>query len=495
MQDPLHNPSYEPNCNGDPPKAAIPGSGSPSSVDLTAFAAKFDAIKNGHQTMPADGQPDASADARESMTANAQEAVMNHTDRKHNQSSNADDIAVILEEVAAKRQKVIENGNVASNSDAGTESAASSAPKQSTPPSHPPVKKKKKSKSSSKKRKKKRNPFVRAISGFFPVRGDSPLEIIRKIIFLTAIVIFAACLYLILSYYIDLFIAGNKYRNLQEELGNFVSSTLPVSEDQPGTVEEYYEYNEIAEKLLSRNPDLVGYINIPGTKVSYPVVQKKSTDININTNDYYLYRAFDQTSSKSGCIFLDYRCHFDEVLDHRLAKKNSENLLIYGHNMKNETMFGSLKNYARNYSFYSEHPLITLHSLYNTYTYKIFAVFLVDGNDFTSEYAFDCWNTLDFESEDHFYEFVNNAKRRTIIANDVDVTYGDPLLTLYTCSSMISNGKLIIMAREVRPGEDPLAGTENGHLNDNIFWPKAYYRNHEETYDESLFVPYGPVQE
>lgn len=352
-----------------------------------------------------------------------------------------------------------------------------------------------------KKKKRKAFSFVDVLKYIFPWRGDSLLETARKLLFVTAMCVFSVCLYLVGNYYIGLYKDRREYAQLEELLEETRRNRgyADVPEQTPTGLNEavdYMEYNEIADSLLSKNPDVVGYITIEGTKVSYPIVQKKSSDPNINTNDYYLHRNFFQETSKSGCIFLDYRCHFDEVSDHRRVVANSGNILVYGHNMTNESMFGSLRNYIRDYSYYSKHPVVQLQSLYRTYTYKIFACFLVDGEDYTSPYAFNCWNTLDFENEKAFYNYVNNAKKRNIISNDVDVTYGDQILTLYTCSTAIPNsGKLIIMCRMVRPGEDPKEGTEHGHLNDNILYPKAYYANHPETYDPSKFVPYGPKQD
>lgn len=350
-----------------------------------------------------------------------------------------------------------------------------------------------------KKKKSKRKPFsfLDVVKYIFPWRGDSWLEAARKLIFVAAMAVFSVCLYLIGDYYLGLYKDRKEYQKIQEVFEE-VRRNQQGSEEQPAPISgedwsnEYLEYNEIANRLLGQNSDLVGYITIENTPVSYPVVQRKSMDPNRNTNDYYLDRDFARKSSKSGCIFMDFRCVFDDVYDHIRVAPTSENLLVYGHNMLNETMFGSLRNYIRDYSYYSKHPVVQLSSLYKTYTYKIFSVFIVDGEDYTSPYAFNCWNSLNFSGEDDFYEYVNMAKKRNIISNDVDVTYGDQLLTLYTCNTLFDNAKLILMCRLVRPGEDPREGTENGHLNDNILYPKAYYRNHKETFDPAKFVPYGP---
>ena len=497
MQDHLQN-SQEPSCPDAPKVEAVsPDSNSLSSASNSDFAARFDAAKSSHDSGSSGVQSDAMKNVCDDEAENVRSESEQSTDSQNQKSGNVGEITAILNDVDAMRKQNSAEPDASPISKATPTNLADTSQTEKDAPK----KKKTSSKPSSpKKKKKKVNPFVAAWRNVFPCKGDEPLEVIRKIVFLIAVIVFVVCFYLFIDYYFDLHVAENKYEDIQDELGSFITDSEPAENEHQhqGIFDEYYEYNDLGNKLLAQNPDLVGYITIPDTKVNYPVVQKKSSDINLNTNDYYLYRAFDQSESRSGCIFMDYRCHFDDVVVHRLSVKNSDNLLIYGHNMKDESMFGTLKYYQRNVfsdpdktSYYSKHPVITLHSLYKTYNYKIFAVFLVDGGDTTSEYAFDCWNTFDFEDEDSFYTYVNNAKRRNIVKNDVDVTYGDQLLTLYTCSGMIPSGKLIVMARMVRPDEDPLAGTEHGCLNDNILWPKVYYNNHDFTYDESRFVPYN----
>ncbi len=418
-------------------------------------------------------------------------------------SEKTDDIDTILAEVDAMRHTDnAEQGEGVPQGDPpkqemGSEQATSDAstPEVSkaeavTPPKRTSGKKKKR-----KKKKRKRYTIAQGLRDLFPVRGDSAFDVVRKIIFLVALIAFAVCLYLIADYYVELYLNKRLHEGMQGEMANYhssQSSSAPVIGTTPqGEVYEYLEHNYIADMYLNRNSDLVGYITIEGTPVSYPIVQRKSTDPNINTNDYYLYRAFDLSENRAGCIFMDYRCHFDEVVGNRRAVDNSTNLLVYGHNMKNESMFGSLKKYYNNYSYYSNHPIITLDSLYKTYYYKIFAIFIVDGDDLTSEYAFDCWNTFEFDNEEEFLAYVNNAKKRNMMKNEVDVTYGDQLLTLYTCNGKLENAKLIIMARLMRDGENPTDGTQFSEPNSNVLWPKAFYQygNYSE-FDPELFVPY-----
>ncbi len=428
--------------------------------------------------------------------------------------SSDDDIEAILAEVAAKRRGQTAEMPGANRSYAGSNVAASRHPsakqradrsgKRQPARSNTGTKRQGvsggKSAAQSGKRKKKRNSytFVDVLKIFIPWRGDSRYEAVRKIVFTSALAVVGACTFLISNYYIDLYQAKKAYQAMQEDYEEArkrrgFQDDGTTDETEVGGMIEYLDYNYVADRFLSQNPDLVGYICIPDTLVSYPVVQKKSLDPNINMNDYYLNRTFHQETSKSGCIFMDYRCHFDEVADHRRVIDNSGNLLIYGHNMNNQTMFGSLRNYVNNPAYYMAHPIVELDSIYASYNYKIFAVFVVDGDDYTSKYAFNVWNTLDFEGEDEFYDFVNNAKKRTMINTSVDVKYGDPLLTLYTCNGLVKNAKLILLCRQVRAGEDPLEGTQDATLNDNVMYPQAYYDyGHPEDFDPAKFVPYGP---
>ena len=345
---------------------------------------------------------------------------------------------------------------------------------------------------------KKRRTFKDFLKTFLPWKGDSAFEIMRKIVFSMALVVVGVCAFLISSYYIDRYKGKKEYEELnrlyEEAKKNRSFSTDGDTNDLgEGTMTEYLEANELWF-WRDVNPDFVGWINIPGTIVSYPVVQKKSEDINVNTNNYYLYKTFKGEDNPSGCIFMDYRCRFDEVVDHRRVVENSGNVFIYGHDMNNRTMFGSLRDYVNNPYFYSEHPIVEFSSPYNHYKFKIFAAFIVDGEDMTSKNAFDCWNTLDFENETAFYDYVNEAKKRTMISNDVDVKYGDQILSLYTCNGLVANAKLILMCREVRAGEDLYSGTKNATLNENVLYPTAYYTKtgRPENYDPKKFVPYGP---
>ncbi len=276
-------------------------------------------------------------------------------------------------------------------------------------------------------------------------------------------------------------------KELEEILRMFDKAPSPSSErnNQAQMRQNNLQSRQISQKPIdaertARTSNQTAYICIPNTAVNYPVMFTPEEP------QKYLRKNFEGEYSVSGVPFLD-----------GASTPECDNLIIYGHNMKNDEMFGSLKYYERNYDYYEAHPLIYLNSNYETYTYKIFAYFIVDAEDET-ETKFDCWNYLNFNSEEEFYDYVNEAKRRTLRLTNVDVKYGDPLLTLSTCNTILGDrGRLIVMARLVRDGEDPLEGTTGSVENNNIKWPSLYYNSKPNAkYDpDAEFVPYGPASE
>ena len=335
---------------------------------------------------------------------------------------------------------------------------------------------------------KKKKTLGEKFLDLFPKKEDPALEKIRKVVFMCSIVAIVVCGYMVGDYYIDL----GKSKNLHEEIASIYEPYHPPKPAQNvATIyepdyEREYSLLDGAKKLLDMNPDVVGYITIPDTLVANPVMQY--TD-----NEKYLDQNINGDTSRAGEIFLDYRNNFDKVSDNKLSVENSDNLVIYGHNMGNDTMFGCLKYYQRTAGYYNQHPVIYLNSNYECYTYKIFAYFILDAMD-ESETAYDCWNKFDFDDEEDFYNFVNEAKKRTLTTNDVDVEYGDKIITLSTCNTILGDrGRLIVMGRLLRDGEDTLEGTQQSVQNKNIKWPSIYYQQkpNERYNPDAEFIPYG----
>ena len=328
----------------------------------------------------------------------------------------------------------------------------------------------------SKKRKKQKSVLAEAMGNIFPAKGDGILESMRKIVFLISITVFAVCAYLVFEYFYE----NYENRQIYGEIADIYKQEV-VQNDDPA--EEEYKLLPGAENLLAVNRDTVGYVEIPDTVISYPIVQKKTE----KESQYYLYINFMNQEAKAGSIFLDWRCNFQPGLQ-------SDNLVIYGHDMKDGSMFGSLRAYKKDdyISFYQQHPIIKVNSNYEEGKYKIFGCFISDADTSRGD-VFEYYNNIEFASEKEFYYFVNEVKRRTLILNDVDVKYGDKLVTLSTCSQEFSNSRFVVMARKLRDGESDTEGTENARKNPNPLMPDIWYtiRVHESYDPDAEFIPYG----
>jgi sortase B len=336
-------------------------------------------------------------------------------------------------------------------------------------------------------KKSKKFTYGEVLADIFPRKKDTPSEALRKCVFLVAISAFSLCLFYINEYVVDNKENATLYESIADKYDTGERTQTPVDyTPKPEDPEWYLPLFELenGKRLHELNSDYVGFLQIDGTEIQYPVVQ--TTD-----NDYYLNHAFDGQSSRAGTLFLDYRVKFDVCgPDNFRIEKNSDNIVVYGHEMKDAQMFGSLKKYKDNYSWYSNHPIIQFDSLYKQYKYKIFAVCLTDSN-FERGDVFNYFNTFEFANSDEFYEYVNGCKRRSYVVNDVDVEYGDQLLTLSTCNQMFEDARLIVVARLLRDGEDELEGTQNASHNNNILMPKIWYKYNAGKYDPENFTPYG----
>lgn len=235
-------------------------------------------------------------------------------------------------------------------------------------------------------------------------------------------------------------------------------TTLPEETEPPETTTTLPLYSEYhsglylkAQEAHKINSDVVGWIRISNTNVDYAILQT-------NDNEFYIDHDINMNKTQDGYIFMDYRNVFVEDVT-----ENSGNLLIYGHNMASGTMFSTLRRYKQS-GFYEENPLIELSSLYEDFQYKIYTCILADGAKGSD---FEFWNYVNFpmtrsgNAESEFNEFKEKADSHSIFTTGVDLKFGDSLLSLSTCNSgsTTDSTRFVTIARRVRYGEDPLAGT------------------------------------
>lgn len=174
----------------------------------------------------------------------------------------------------------------------------------------------------------------------------------------------------------------------------------------------YINYSQIFEELLKKNTDTVGYLSVNNTKINYPVVQA-------STNSYYLNRDFNKRKNSMGWIFMDYRNN---------AKDLDKNTIIYGHNIKQGIMFGTLK-YALNSSWYKKesNQVITFNTPTKNMKWRIFSIYKIPA---TEDYL-----KTEFESDEEYMEFLNILKNRSIYNFNVELNESSKILTLSTCFS------------------------------------------------------------
>lgn len=172
------------------------------------------------------------------------------------------------------------------------------------------------------------------------------------------------------------------------------------------------EYKIDFNKLKDQNNETVAWIKVNNTNVEYPVV--KGTN-----NSFYLNHSFDKSNNSAGWIFADYRNKFDNT---------DKNIVIYGHNMKDNSMFGSLKNIL-NSDWYDneENTNITLYTENEKCIYKVFSIYKIESEDY--------YIKTEFSDDNNFEQFVNTIKKRSIKEFNTDVSKDDNILTLSTCAN------------------------------------------------------------
>lgn len=182
----------------------------------------------------------------------------------------------------------------------------------------------------------------------------------------------------------------------------------------------------------AQNPDMVGWLKIEGTNIDYPVVRTPGN------NEKYLRKGFDGAYSEGGTLFLDERC--DPALP-------TANLMIYGHDMNDGSMFGKLAAYADE-AFGKEHAELRFDTLTEPGRYQLLAAFYSQVY-YNTDTCFKYYQFFDAENEAEFSDYVSNVKALAEYDTGVTAVYGDALLTLSTCSSHTENGRFVVVAKKI----------------------------------------------
>ncbi len=184
------------------------------------------------------------------------------------------------------------------------------------------------------------------------------------------------------------------------------------------------------QNLYAKNADIIGWVKIDGTPVSYPVMQTQGDA------EFYLNHGFDKKENQNGLPFLDIGCNI----------LRSPVLLIHGHSMKNGHIFGELLKYEDN-AYYEAHPVIQVSSLFEKADYRIMAVIMSRIYP-QSERRFKYYQIEETDTEAGFNRYILNVKSLSLYETGISSTYGDTIVVLSTCEYSTENGRLAVIARK-----------------------------------------------
>lgn len=279
-------------------------------------------------------------------------------------------------------------------------------------------------------------------------------KVMISILLVVFVGIFLVSGYLLVDYLVDSVKQKAGYQNLVDMVGPSRPTLPPLKPDtdptdpeatgevtgptepeetlasvvDPDTGKEVDILAEYAQLYLL-NRDLVGWIEIEGTNIQYPVVQSPYY------RDYYLHVNFYDEYNAHGCIYAQEECDIE---------KPSDNVILYGHYMRDDSMFAQLHNYASE-EFWQEHQTVRFDSLTKRRAYQIIAVFKTPASGGLAYHKF-----IDAKDEADFNEFVAEIKSRAFYDTGVTAEYGDKLLCLSTCEYSLGNGRLVVVAKLVQ---------------------------------------------
>ncbi len=291
--------------------------------------------------------------------------------------------------------------------------------------------------------------------------GRRKRNLVYDVILLIALVVFLFCAYKLIGIYLDYKEASDTYSEVEREAmgdaqGPLIApeteasgqtSTVKVKKtvvkpgstraaSEPGeteapeeteVVEEeipVYTFNGDPAALKRKNKDFIGWIYVPGTRITYPMVQAAD-------NDYYLRLTFDGVYNRAGSIFMDY------LIRDGLDDKNP---IIYGHNRKDGSMFASLKKY-QDRKFYESHPYIYIFTEEGTRIYEVFSVYVTLPDSDTYTYY--------FQDDDQFLRYAAKMQSQSMFRTGGVIGAEDQIITLSTCTNREADTRFVVQAKRV----------------------------------------------
>ena len=204
-----------------------------------------------------------------------------------------------------------------------------------------------------------------------------------------------------------------------------VKTTAPEPTKKPMVIQESFE------ALYEQNQDIVGWIRLNGTPIDYPILQAED-------NEYYMSRDFEGNEHEAGSLFLDFRCDFTNMYE-------AAHQIVYGHNMKNGSMFQALTRYE-DAEFFENNRFISVNTLYGNYMFEVFAVYETPISYYYLE--------MEFTNRSAWKDFAEVFQEKSMHQTDVELTGDEVVLTLSTCTNQHRNSeRFVVQARLINPEE------------------------------------------
>ena len=219
------------------------------------------------------------------------------------------------------------------------------------------------------------------------------MKILNKIVNIVLILIIFICIYNISEKLIEYNKADNSYEKIR------------VEKEEENLYDKYEDYR--------------GWIKIDNTNINYPIVQGKD-------NSFYLDKDINKNYLSSGSIFMNY-------LNHGF---NDENTVLFGHHMRNKTMFAQLKKYKEKEFFYGNNDIVIEVENGKVLKNKVFSAYVTDAKD--------NYIKTNFDDKDQYKEFLEDIKNKSQYKSDIDVNENDKIITLSTCSYEFNDARMVV---------------------------------------------------
>lgn len=262
-------------------------------------------------------------------------------------------------------------------------------------------------------------------------KEKSALSVILLVLRIICILVIIGCLVYIFMWFMENKKNSDMLKNVKDS-SILDTKTIQISvDDSSNSTENDNQTIEIPvyeldfDKLLSINNCTVGWITVPNTSIDYPVAQAKD-------NSFYLNHSFDTSRNTAGWIFADYRNKFDGT---------DKNIIIYGHNRMDTSMFATLKNTQKDWWYNNtNNKYITYTTPTGVIVYEVFSAYTIPMESY--------YLTTDFSNDSKYLEFLNTLKNRSVHDFGVSLNSSDKILTLSTCDAS-GRSRVVVHAKRI----------------------------------------------